>query len=297
MIPRISHSRFSRENRHRTSLSSAIARAISVGIVIVILSLATASAGAQGGSTIEFLGVDAVIEGNEATSVGELDGCVEAEVGSEVVVDVIVDEIPEDRPMAGFQYNLGYDPGILEVKDFDFDLLLAAEGSFQPIEGLSDELPDKDGSFVTAVADIASNADVEPVNMEVGAGVLTRYTLMALAAGTSEVGIDFTSGDLDYPTIISIDNEPTQVDNIGSIIVSVGEPCPADVEPTTTALPSLAELYPSPTLVPVVDPADLPAAEGGGIDYTLLSLAIAIGVGGLLVVAVGGLIYRRASKR
>lgn len=269
---------------------------------MLLSSIVATAARAQDVSTIELLAVDAVIDGNEATSLGELDGCVEADVDSEVSVDVIVNEIPEDRPMGGFQYNLGYDPEVLELTEFDYEFLLAAEGTFEPFDGLSEPLPDSDGSFVGGVADLASNADIEPVNMETGAGVLARYTFKTLAVGTSEVGIDFEPGDLDYPTIIAPDNEPTSVENIGAVTVAVGEPCPADAEPKITPIPSYAELFPTPaptptpTLVPIIDPSEVPEPEGGGIDYTLLSIAGGLGFGGLFVTGAGVLFYRRHSR-
>lgn len=262
------------------------------GTAMLALVSISAPVRAQDQSTIDLVAVDPVTDGNEATALGELDGCAEADVGSEIMVDVVVDAVPEDRPIIGFQLELLYDADLLEVTAADYDFLMAAEGSFQPIDGLSDELPDSDGEFRIVVADVASNVETDE-NMESGTGVLSRITLRTLAEGTSDVAIKFDPPD-SYPAVVAPDNLATQVDNLGAATVSVDEACPADADPQIMPLPSLEELQPTPG--PTIDPASIPDPEGGGIDYTLLAVAIALGSGGLIAIGSGWLFYRRVSS-
>jgi len=265
-------------------------------LALIVTALAFAAVArdtrAQDVSSIGLVAIDAITDGNDATTLGPLDGCVQADAESEVSVDVVLDAVPEDRPAIAFQMDILYDPDILEVTAVDHELFLAAEGTYQPVAGLTDPLPDRDGSFTVAVLDAASNIETDE-NMESGAGALVRVTFGTLAAGTSDVAIGFEGNEV-YPAILSIDNEPTQVDSIGAALVSVGEPCPADAEPTITQLPPLEDLVPTPG--PTIDPSTIPDAEGGGIDYALLAGAVAVGVLGIGAAVGGWLLYRRSSR-
>lgn len=261
-------------------------------VLVAATAMTTAPAVAQERSSVDLVAIDAIPDGNEATILGDLDGCVETQAGSEVQVDVIVDAIPEDQPLVGFQYDVTYDPEMIEIIDFDYEFLLAAEGTFQPLDGLTDEVPDSDGLFTVAVLDVASNVDTDE-NMETGPGVLTRITLRAIAAGASEVGINFEPPNIAYPALISTENEPVQIDNIGAATIAADEPCPEGAEPLITALPAIDELLTTPAPNPVFDVSDLPEPEGGGVNVALLSAAIALGVLGAGALAGGWLLLRR----
>lgn len=267
-------------------------------LIFLLVSLATAllalSAAAQEESTIDLIAVDAVVDGNEATVLGELDGCLSASTGDEVMIDVIVDAVPDDRPMIGYQMTVEYDPAILEATAFDTAYLIASKDSYEPIEGLSDELPDSDGSLLVVVADIASDVETG-ASIESGSGVLVRVTFTALAAGTSQVAVGFDPPDA-YPAIIDDENTILQVDNLGSSTVAIDEECAADAAPDIVALPSIEDLQ--PTTGPTIDPSEIPTeAEGGGIDVGLLVGAIAISVAGLGAVGGGSLLFMRQRQR
>lgn len=265
--------------------------------VALLLALAliayTSSPGqAQEESTIDLVAIDANIEGNEATTLGPLDGCISAEVGSEVTVDVIIDAVPEDSPMIGFQIVVTYDPEVLEATETDSEFLIASQDAYEPIEGLSDELPDSDGSLTIVVADIASDVDAG-TSIESGSGVLTRITFMAVAEGTSEVAVGFDPPDA-YPAIIDDENTILQVDNIGSALVAAGEECPPNAAPELTELPTIEELQPTPG--PTLHPEDIPDPEGGGINTGLLLGAIAIVAGGVGAVGIGSALFLRRPR-
>lgn len=233
-------------------------------IVFVLLSCAFAAPGGvalatHSNSTIGLLAIDANPEGNTAISLGPLDGCARIESGAQLDVDYVVDSIPQDRPMIAFEAEIRYDPQLLEVVALDYDFLLAAVGAYRPVTGLTDELPDSDGNFRLSVLDAASTTDPE-ANVERGAGVLTRITFSAKAAGVSEVAIGVQQGPGLYPLVQDTKNESILADRAGSISLAVGEDCsPQAAEPKITDLAEVNEQI----LGATPDPQGTPTPIGG----------------------------------
>jgi hypothetical protein len=275
--------------RKQISPALSVSLALIAGGALAIPSLVTSAAG-QGISTVNLVAIDAIMDGNDATTLGPLDGCVSADVDSDVTVDVTVDAVPEDRPMIGFQIVVTYDPAILEATDVDNEYLLASKDAYEPIEGLSDELPDSDGSLQIAVADIASDIEID-ASLDSGPGVLSRITFRAVAEGTSDVALSYDPPDA-YPAIIDDTNSVLQVDNIGAAVVSVGQDCPPDAEPALTPLPSLDELQPSPA--PTTEPPSTNVVESDSdLNVGLLIGTIALAAVGLVAVGGGAFLLRR----
>jgi hypothetical protein len=140
-------------------------------------------------SFIDNLSFDLNTSGNTATSVGTVQNCVEASVGTTVNFDLVVhpNGIPTDRPFAGIQFNVLYDQTLVNIVDVTsptahYDFLLGSGGSPTYIP-LSDGLPDSDGSFAEATGDIGANA-------ESGDGVLVRLGAQTLAAGVATLSIE-----------------------------------------------------------------------------------------------------------
>lgn len=262
---------------------SAVIRSLLANIAILSAAVAllgvAAPAAAQSEEPIDLIAIDADIAGNDATSLGALDGCQSVAPGDTATVDVIVDAIPDDRPTVGFQIEVTYDPAILEAIDFDNTFLLASKDAYQPIEGLSDALPDNDGNLLIIVADAASDV-LQDVSVESGEGVLSRVTFRALSAGTSTVGLGFDPPDV-YPSIIDPLNTAIQVDNIGSVQIVVGGECNSGVEAEITALPPLSDLQPTPGPTPI---PPQPVETESELNVTFLVIAAvlgAVGIGGL----------------
>jgi hypothetical protein len=207
------------------------------------LLLALTGVSAQSSSTVPLIGVDPVIQGNTATSVGTRDTCISVNAGQQFPVDIFVDAVPGDRPMIGFQFNLYYDANLLTVVEADNDFLLGAVGQYQPFDGPSDPLPDSDGTYDYSIADLASNLGGPGGNSETGPGVLTRLTLEAKAAGSSDVGLVFEPPHK-YPALIDFQNKTMDVVAIAETLVVIGSPCPSDVTPEeqTTVLPPISEI-------------------------------------------------------
>jgi hypothetical protein len=97
--------------------------------------------------------------------------------------------------------------------------------------------------------------------METGPGVLSRITFRAVAAGISDVGPGFDPPDV-YPALLDDQNNTIEVRTIAGIKVAIGEDCPpgsGEIQPTE--LPSLEELYGSPTRTPSPTPSLAPTSS------------------------------------
>ncbi len=180
-----------------------------------------------GDSTIKLLAIDVDPAGspaNTADSLGSIERCTVTSVGGSLDIDLVVDAIPDDRPLVSFQYNLIYDPDLFQVAAINNAFLLAANGGFQPFEGLSDPLPDTDGDFLVAILDLGT------APRETGPGVLSRITLQAVGSGVGSVSLAGFGIVDDQGTVIPIDNADFAA-------IAVGTPCPA-VIPEPSPVPA-----------------------------------------------------------
>lgn len=212
--------------------TSTLVLAALLGAVIL-----ASSVSAQSTATAKIVAVDADTTGNAATTLGPLNSCVRAEPGATVSVDLVVDSVPADRGIIGFQISVRYDPAILTLTAVNNEFLLAAKGTYEPFEGLSDPLPDSTGDYKVLVADLASNPPTD--NIESGPGVLSRLTFTARAAGVSTVAPSFNPDDPanDYPAIIDNQNTTIGIDTIGTASIAVGRDCQAPPEATPVIVP------------------------------------------------------------
>ena len=229
-------------------------------VVMSMLALAT-DAGAQSSDTAHLVAVDADITGNTATSLGPLNACTRVDAGGTVKLDLVVDAVPASRPLIAYQINVEYDPNLLEVTAADNEFLLGAKGAYEPFEGLSDPLPDRDGNYLIIIADIGSQPDLN--NIESGPGVLTRLTFKGKGQGLSTVAPVFNPPD-EYPALIDMQNTTIGVDSIGAASVAVGQVCPGPIEatPVITELPPIDQIPGLQT--PVLTPTPAAATEPAG---------------------------------
>ena len=193
------------------------ARATLLAVAITLAAIAAsafgASPGQAGGPSISLLGIDTEIAGNSATSLGAIQRCTSIDSGDSLDIDIVVDSIPSQFPVVSFQYNLIYDPEVFRVTAVNNGLLLAANGGYQPFEGLSDPLPDTDGDFLMANLDAGTNPG------ETGPGVLSRVTLQATGGGVSSLG-------LIHAGVVNDAAELIPIDKIDFAAVAVGASCP-----------------------------------------------------------------------
>lgn len=128
-------------------------------------------------SSVDNLLIDTDISGNTATSIGPTENCLQTTVGATFSIDVVVGPagIPPDRPLAGFEFQLSYDPSVIEFVSVDVNQMMASiPGSF--LIDLSHTIVP--GLEYVAVVDLGTDAD------EIGPGVLARLTFTAVSTGS-----------------------------------------------------------------------------------------------------------------
>lgn len=126
------------------------------------------------------LHVDVDPNGNTAISLGENDSCISVPEGETFTIDVTVTDV---STLSAWEVYFVYNPSIIEIKDRDLRMFLAAEPGSKAAN-VSESLPDRDGLYRIAEADLSS-----PPAAESGSGVLTRLTLLAKTEGRSFAGL------------------------------------------------------------------------------------------------------------
>lgn len=191
------------------------------------------SAGVQ--STIALMAIDLDTADNTATSLGIVE-CRRGEVSpdSTLDIDVVVANVPADRPIQGFDFDLLYDPARINVTAVNDSLLLAANAGSGPFFSFTDPVPDNDGSFKVA------NADFGTAPGETGPGVLARITIQILtSAASGETILDLNVTEVVDDNVINIPRDLEQEGVLG-ISVPVGEnDCPVAPPPGPPPLPVL----------------------------------------------------------
>ncbi len=125
--------------------------------------------------------VDADPAGNTATSLGPLQSCGSAALGSVLTVDIGIgpNGVPAERPLTAFQVEFQYEPSVLELTDADPEFLLSSmPGSFL----FTFLTPGEDGRYTAAFADFGGMGTAET-----GPGVLVRLTFRAIGPGLSPI--------------------------------------------------------------------------------------------------------------
>jgi len=163
----------------RHALFYGVAMAVVIVLAYSVLTLPGDASDAQGLPGSISLGVDAKTSGNTATSLGSIDSCVSVDVDESFPVDVFVSDV---STLLAWEVYFVYDRNAVEIVGRDVQLFLgAAEGS--RVIDVSEGLPDKDGLYRIAAADIGGRA------AESGSGVLVRLTLTAKSPGVTVVSL------------------------------------------------------------------------------------------------------------
>lgn len=189
-------------------------------------------------------GLDVDPAGNEASSVQAIESCRSVNVGDTFEIDTYALGVPPqtaDDPeagLAGFSYNLHFDPNVLNVTAVNNNLMVVIRPDPIPYEVIDanatngvepDALPATTGNLRVDFADI------NPEAREGGDGVLTRLTLKAVAAGSSELTLqDDLYENFPAPTLIAGPpaGAPFFVNSVRNAVVVVGGSCDsAEVPP------------------------------------------------------------------
>ena len=198
-----------------------------------------ASAGTDPGYLNE-LAVDTQSDGaNTATNYGAVQPCRSVSNGATLDVDVVIDIDAPPPGVAGVEFDLLYNPAVVNVIDVDNDFWFYQN---DPTAFDLTETPDSDGSFKVALAMIDQDGS-DYVN---GRGVISRITLEAVGIGTSQLVI---GGNLEILNGESEDLVEPGTEMTGAT-VAVGEEC------------GVATPTPSPTTSPSPAPTPAPTPPG-----------------------------------
>lgn len=256
---------------------SRVLPAVAVLALIVLTFSSQAATGQEGDSnaqTVTAVGLDARTRGNSAESLGIIDGCTAVAVGDTFPVDVFVTSVEN---LLGWEVYIQYDRLRLQVVERDVALFLSNEPASNVID-VSDPLPNRNGLYRVAAADIAN-----PVALESGSGVLARLTFQAKTNGATPVSLAF----LDYnnddvydlgPRLIGpkgselgdTDGDGFFDGPVGSGRVVVGSSCataPTVIEPSPSSSPGSTPASPSTETPPPDSSQATPEAspgDGGG---------------------------------
>jgi hypothetical protein len=194
---------------------------------------------------MQAMSIDLDIAGNDATSLGARDGCLEVAPGQTVVFDITAEGIPVDYPMLAFHTVLGF-AGALTVESYDLEFLLAASPGSQIYDPtIGGEYPP--GTRAFEAVDISDLMTIPP---EFGSGVLVRIT------ATVNGGVQPGSHVLTLKEAVHIGptNQTPLASTVNGAVLVVGGSC---VNPPPTVPPT-----PLPTPTPVVTPTptETPAA-------------------------------------
>jgi hypothetical protein len=163
-------------------LTGLIAR---LGVVMIAATALFLSAGLAAADGTE-VGIDAVTEGNSATELGPINGCVEAATGDEVTVDLYIKDVED---LLAWQMWLQYDPAVLALQDRDVEQFLATADDSNVFDA-SDQTPDTDGRYLVQASNVTDSS--KGIS---GSGVLAHITFEAVGPGIAE--IDLRAEDID----------------------------------------------------------------------------------------------------
>lgn len=225
----------------------ATVRIATVVVALVVLGYSTTGALAQDVT----LRVDADASGNSATSLGSIQNCRSVNTDDTFDVDVVITDV---KALAAFQFELQFDPDILQVTAANDKMMLAATPGSNIIP-FTDTPPGKtSGSFLVAAADFGQAGKTE----ENGSGVLARLTFKALANGLSSLSIYQPELAATGPDGNTFHIEPVEgsyfVGPIYSANIAVGQSCTPPPSPTS---------HPSATTDGTPTPGATPGATPG----------------------------------
>lgn len=196
-------------------------------VAVAVLPGDGASQASAGNGGMEAMSIDADPTGNTATTLGERNDCVEAEAGSDVVVDVTALNIPASNPMIGFAFNLNYDPDNVSVTAVDNEMLLTSAADSNLFDA-TEPVPDSDGVFNVGPVDTGPQTSAES-----GSGVLSRITL-SVDPGAPAGAQLLTLNDLGHVDTQNVGHAPQSVFNAQ---IAVGVDCESLPPPPTPTPP------------------------------------------------------------
>jgi hypothetical protein len=171
-------------------------------------------------------------------------------------MDVFVDEVPADRGIAGFQFEMSFSPSLVTVTASDFGQLLdQARRSDLFIPG---DTTSSDGSYLAGVIDFGPEGIEPDGSSEIGPGVLVRISL------TGQSGVGVGNLTLLTPFMQGDDNQAIPIGTVLNAKVAVNTDCPDSDSDGVLDDADNCPNWPNPsqTLPPWPVPADDPDCDG-----------------------------------
>lgn len=273
-------------------LFTALASSLSFGLILLAIvaigEQSTIGEAAQGQMAV---GIDADPAGNSATSLGSIDPCMSVTSGQTFDVDLFLSDVTD---LSGWQAMLIYDGSIVNIVNTETELLLAANDGSNLVDLSPDPLPDGDGVYTVAVADLGESPG------EDGSGILARLTLQAVGPGATALDLTGTLlADSAGQPIGDTNGDQLFDGPISGAQIWVDQPCPSGPLPTLTP-PAVTPLAPgaSPTAAETLTPGPeaLPT-DGEEDDGFPWLIAFGAAVGAALVVVLLGFACWRLLRR
>ena len=246
-----------------------------IGAVVALIFGATTAFALQQPAVIT-VSVDLNTAGNSGTAVGTIDTCRSVNPGDAFQIDIVVQGVPpvaidgNSGGIAGFGYNLHYDPKVLNVTADDNSLKLGGS-LFEFIQanylagGGANPLPSTSGDMRVDVGDLSSIP-------KSGDGVMSRLTIQAVGPGQSTITLDDEVDKHSEATLLQPGlGLPYASTNQQNALVTVGRPCSSA---PTLFVPPKASPTASATSSGTPGPSNSPTPATSAIPVGNTSLAV-----------------------
>lgn len=273
-------------------LFTALASSLWFGLILLaIVAIGEQSTVGEAAQEQMAVGIDADPAGNSAMSLGSIDPCMSVTSGQTFDVDLFLSDVTD---LSGWQAMLIYDGSIVNIVSKETELLLAANDGSNLVDLSPDPLPDGDGVYTFAVADLGESPG------EDGSGILARLTLQAVGPGATALDLTETLlADSAGQPIGDTNGDQLFDGPISGAQIWVDQPCPSGPLPTLTppaATPLAPEASPTAAETLTPGPEGLPAdsEEDDGFPWPIASGAA---VGAALVAVLLGFACWRLLRR
>ena len=199
-----------------------------IAATVLVCCLTPGVARSQAPSSVSRIGIDMNVAGNgPRTRVGvetAREACIRVNQGQTRQIDVFVDEIPGDRGVSGFEFQMLFNPSLVTVTASNFSQLLDQANRSDLFVPPGADTTSSDGSYYTGLYDFGAEG-IEPNGAsEIGPGILVRITL------TGQAGASV--GDLVLQNVYVQDdlNQAVPVTAILQAKVAANTDCPADLD-------------------------------------------------------------------
>lgn len=125
--------------------------------------------------------------------------------GEEFELQLMIDGVED---LAGFEFNMGYDPAVIEVTDAGLGDFL--EGTERLVIPVDPQISEEEGSVAFGALSVGQEAGVN------GSGLLARITCRSLAEGRSDLILQKAEVFNSTPELLSIQREGGEVTVSGS---------------------------------------------------------------------------------